>query len=244
MASDLPATTANSSGRNDSLSTMVKLTVGQMFFLDAHGKRHHCAFQFNPTEIERSRTVQHKRTPTGNILEEPRFGPRNQAKRKFTRKPDPWTMTLTLRFDASRPLDASDVQSPLPENAAKQLQNASDAPIEPPKATAAPSPPPAAPPPHLADRIDAALRFFEGIVEAVPFTDESQRIVNADETPPPPTVVLALGPRAWNCAVKSVRIKEQDYTIDLYPRRFEVTLDIELIETIRQNEYDQTGSKL
>jgi hypothetical protein len=36
------------------------------------------------------------------------------------------------------------------------------------------------------------------------------------------------------CAVKTVRIKEEDYTHDLYPRRFEVTLTLEIIETTSQ----------
>lgn len=216
------------------LNTYLPLTVGQLFFLDAHKQLRRCAFQFNPTELERSRSIAITRTPTGNVLEEPKFGPRNQAKRKLTRKVEPWEMTLTLKFDASRPLDASDTPTPLPRGA---LWDPNDgAPTE---AVTTSSDETGG----FTDRIAHTLRFFEALAEPVPFTDEDDRIVNADETPPPPIITLALGPRSWNCFVKQVRIKEQDYTFDLHPRRFEVTVSFEIFHTIQQNENDHTGGR-
>src|SRR5436305_1765427 len=73
------------------LNTDVKLTMGMLFYRDRDQDRtpHHCLFQFNPTELERSRSIAFTRSPTGNTLEEPRVGGRNSAKRKQTRKPEP-----------------------------------------------------------------------------------------------------------------------------------------------------------
>lgn len=208
------------------LNTSVTLTVGQLFYWDSAGKPHSCVFQFNPTELERSRTIRFTRSPTGNTLEEPGAGPRNQAKRKFTRKPEPWTMTLALRFDAGYGTITNAASSPLPP---------------------LPAQPPDPPPPRPVsfkgeiERVAAAMQFFEALVEPGPFVSENENAANADETPPPPRVVLAYGTRSWLCAVKSCTIKEQDYTIDLYPRRFEVTLGLEIIETLSQNLQGKTG---
>jgi hypothetical protein len=214
------------------LNTSVALVMGQLFYRDAKGTPKHCVFQFNPTEIERSRTISFTRSPTGNTLEEPRPGDRNQAKRKQTRKVQPWEMSVTLRFDAAYGMVAGNTQSPLPKIA------------ESPKG------------PRLSDeftsatpsfnsatatfrnelqRIDETIKFFEALAEPGPFVTETDKIANADETAPPPYVILAFGERAWHCAVKSVRIKEEDYTPYLLPRRFEATLSLEIIESTRQN---------
>src|SRR3954470_10556528 len=72
------------------LNTVVKLTMGQLFYRDASGEAKHCLFQFNPTEMERSRNIASTRSRTGNTREEPSVGTRNSAKRKQTRKPEPW----------------------------------------------------------------------------------------------------------------------------------------------------------
>jgi hypothetical protein len=222
---DRTATHANAVLRKpgETLSTVVPLSVGQLFYRDTHRKPHYCVFQFNPTELERTRNIAYTRSRTGNTLEEPRVGGRNAAKRKQTRKLEPWTMSVTLRFDAAYGMDSWTLPSPLPTFIND------------------PSPPP---PFNSAtanyidqiDRIDRTMRFFEQIVEAEPFVSENENIANADETPPPPYVVLAFGPRSWQCALKSVRIKEEDYTPDLYLRRFEATLSLEVIEIAPPNE--------
>src|SRR5262249_10089600 len=139
--------------------------------------------------------------------EEMKAGVRNQSKRKFTRKPEPWAMTLALRYDAGY------YRHPEPLGSFK----------------------------HKIDSVIAAMRFFEALVEPSPFPTENQKIANADETPPPPLMILAYGPRTWQCAVKTVRIKEEDYTTALYPRRLEITLTLEVIETVQQNEQRKTG---
>jgi hypothetical protein len=193
----------------ETFSTDIQLTMGKLSYIDAKRKVQSIEFQFNPTELERSRTVKFTRTPTGNTLEEMRAGVRNQAKRKFTRKPDPWSMTLALRYDAS---------------------------YYGPGATPGPFK-------HKIDSVDRAMQFFEALVEPSPFPTENEKVANADETPPPPLMILAYGQRSWQCAVKTIRIKEEDYTRDLYPRHFEVTLTLEVVETVRQNEQGKTGAK-
>ncbi|HEY6180488.1 MAG TPA: hypothetical protein VIX73_38865 [Kofleriaceae bacterium] len=191
----------------DSFSTDVQLTMGKLSYIDGNRDVQSIQFQFNPTELERSRTIKFTRTPTGNTLEEMRVGVRNQAKRKFTRKPDPWSLTLALRFDAGYYQDG-----------------ASLGPFK-----------------HKIDSVTKAMRFFEALVEPSPFPTENEKIANADETPPPPLMILAYGTRTWQCAVKTVRIKEEDYTRELYPRRLEVTLTLEVVETVQQNEQGKTG---
>lgn len=193
------------------LDPRVKLTMGMLSFQDDTGKLRSCPFQFNPTELERARTIKFTRTPTGNILEEPKVGPHNQAKRKFTRKADPWDLTLSLRYDAAYYHDAE----PSPARSYKDE----------------------------VQRVTEARQFFEALVEPAPVALENEKVANADETPPPPLLTLQFGIRTWRCAAKSVRIKELDYTPDLYPRRFEVTLQLEIIETTRQNDQGKLGGE-
>lgn len=213
----------------DSLNTVVKLTVGQLFFWDVEDKLQRCIFQFNPTEIERSRTIAFTRTPTGNTLEEPHFGVRNQPKRKFTRKPEPWQMTLALRFDAGYGLIAQAEPSPPPR-------------------FPEPVPPPPPPPPspttfkNEIERIAATIQFFEGLVEPSSIARENDKAGNAHEAPAPPFVYFAWGQRSWQCVVKTARIKEEDYTYDLYPRRVEVTLTLEVVETVQQIDQEKKGA--
>lgn len=210
------------------LNTSVNLVMGQLFYRDAQRNPQHCVFQFNPTEIERSRTISFTRSRTGNILEEPRGQGRNHAKRKQTRKPDPWEMSVTLRFDAAYGMAVGNTQSPLPRTV--------QTPSLPARFTSAtPDFNASSSFKEQLRRITRTIQFFEALAEPGPFVTENERVANADETPPPPYVVLAFGERAWHCAVKSVRIKEEDYTPYLYPRRFEVTLSLEIIETTRQN---------
>lgn len=193
------------------LDATVKLTMGQMWY-ESKGQRHTLQFQFNPTELERSRTVKINRTPTGNNLEEEHGGKRNQPKRKASRKPEPWDMTLALKFDAAyyhrRPDD-----SPLQVAFKNQIT-----------------------------RIDNAIRFFESLVDPAHHDHEKENPANADETPPPPFVHLQFGKRVWRCTVKTLRIKELDYTYDLFPRRFEATLGLEVIETVVQNDMGKPGA--
>jgi len=212
------------------LNSDVTLTMGQLFYRDAKRRPQHCVFQFNPTEIERSRNISFTRSRTGNTLEEPRAGGRNAAKRKQTRKPDPWEMSVTLRFDAGYGLISWTQQSPLPKipQTAELPEDFTD--------TEMTFNPASASFKDEIERIDRTIQFFEQIAEPQPFVSENEKLANADETPPPPYVILAFGQRAFQCAVKSVRIKEEDYTYDLSPRRFEVTLSLEIIETTRQNE--------
>lgn len=190
------------------LEFTVPLVLGMMSFEDKDGHRRRCTFQFNPAQLERSRTIQITRSPTGNTLEEPGAGPRNQPKRKMTRKPQPWDMTLSLRYDASYPS-----QNPAPD------------PDE----------------PLVKDKVEFARQFFEALVEPGGFQSEDTRIANANETAPPPLVLFQYGERAWECAVKSLRIKEEDYTYDLYPRRFEVTITLEIIGTVPRNNAGKLG---
>lgn len=192
------------------LSPWVKLIMGSLTFRDSNGKTQRCMFQFNPTELERSRTVKFTRTPTGNVLEEPDVGPRNQAKRKHTRKPDPWEITLTLRYDAAYYPHAD--------------------------------PGPAKTYPERIQQINDAMRFFEALAEPGLRVSENESTANAHETPPPPLLMLNYGRRAWQCAVKTLRIKELDYTRDLYLRRFEVTLALEALETVQQSDTGKTGA--
>lgn len=194
------------------LNRIVPLTMGSLSYIDADRKIQSLQFQFNPTELDRSRTVQFTRTPTGNTLEEMRAGVRNQPKRKFTRKPEPWSMTLKLGYDAGH--YAYGDEQPKPGAFS-----------------------------HRIDRIAEAMRFFEALVEPSPFVSENENKANASETPPPPLMILQYGQRSWQCAVKSLQIKEQDYTYDLYPRRFEATLTLELVETIQQNDQGKTGAR-
>lgn len=212
------------------LNTAVTLTVGQLYYRDAKGKAQQCVFQFNPTEMERSRNIAFTRSRTGNTLEEPQTGGRNSAKRKQTRQLEPWTMSMTLRFDAAygrlthtrqSPLRKGPHSGELPEDlkSAKRTTNLMAANFA-----------------AEIQRIGEMLQFFEAIADAEPWKPENEKVANADETPPPPYVMLAFGQRVWECAVKSVRIKEEDYTRDLYPRRFEVTLSLELIQSVAQNE--------
>lgn len=214
------------------LNTAVTLTMGMLFYKDRAEpqKSHQCLFQFNPTELERSRNIAYTRSPTGNTLEEPRPGGRNNAKRKQTRKMEPWTMSVTLRFDAAYGRVAWTQQSPL--RATERTGALSEEELHP-KAKFNPE---AAEFKQEIQRIDETLQFFEAIAEAEPWKPENEKTANADETPPPPYVMMAFGQRVWECAVKSVRIKEEDYTPDLYPRRFEATLTLEIIRTVPQNE--------
>ncbi|HEX3765602.1 MAG TPA: hypothetical protein VHW23_43200 [Kofleriaceae bacterium] len=225
----IPVPPPSTPGQFPTLNTAVSLTVGQLFYRDAKGNPQQCMFQFNPTEMERSRNIAFTRSRTGNILEEPRVGGRNSAKRKQTRKPESWDMSVTLRFDAAYGMVAWTQHSPLPKTpatAALPADPAVDTPTFNPLAAKFKT---------EIQRIDNTIQFFEQIAEPQPFVSEHEKIANAEETPPPPYVTLAFGQRAWQCAVKSVRIKEEDYTPDLYPRRFEVTLSLEIIETVRQN---------
>jgi len=255
------------------LNTDVPLTVGQLFYEDDRdGKKqiHSCPFQFNPTELERSRTIRFTRSPTGNTLEEPRSdkdprardtNPRNHTKHKFTRKPDPWDMTLSLRFDASRPVFATPTPQPQPTSSDNLAFSVDVAVSTTDPALPAPSPGTLSASlsaslsatdgdkgtlqSHFKDeiaRIDKTMRFFEALAEPYPMTRENERLENADETSPPPFLTLAFGKRSWLCAVKSVRIKEEDYTYDLYPRRFEVTLSLEVVETTRHIVMGKTGA--
>jgi hypothetical protein len=189
----------------------VQLSAGMMTYDSPQAGPQALRFQFNPTEIERSRTITINRTPTGNTLEEPKVGPRNQAKRKMTRKPEAWDMTLSLRFDASYP---------------------------------SPNPPPPTGGGHVKDQVEAARKFFEGLVEPGVFEPDSTRIAQAHETAPPPMVTLYFGRRAWRCTVKSLRIKEEDFTYDLDARRFEVTITFEVVTTVPQNFQRKVGGEL
>jgi hypothetical protein len=56
-------------------------------------------------------------------------------------------------------------------------------------------------------------------------------------------VDLTYGQRQWRCTVTNIRIKELEYTPDLYPRRFEVTLALEAIETVRNGIDRKPGAK-
>ena len=192
------------------LDTTVPLTMGQLWYQAKTGRRT-LQFQFNPTELERSRTVKINRTPTGNTLEEEHGGHRNQPKRKASRKPEPWDMTLALRFDAAYYHRRPD-KSPLQVAFKNQI-----------------------------DRIEDAIHFFESLVDPAHHEHEKENASNADETPPPPFVHLQFGKRVWRCTVKTLRIKEQDYTYDLYPRRFEATLGLEVLETVQHNDHDKPG---
>jgi hypothetical protein len=214
------------------LNTAVKLTMGMLFYRAHDEKRtpHHCLFQFNPTELERSRNIAFTRSPTGNVLEEPRVGGRNAAKRKQTRKPEAWDMSITLRFDAGYGMVAWAEQSQLRETA-----RTGALPKDITKGDTAANPLTATFKDEIL-RIQQTIDFFEGIADAQPWVSENEKVANADETPPPPYVMLAFGNRVWECAVKSVRIKEEDYTPDLYPRRFEATLSLEIIQTVAQND--------
>jgi hypothetical protein len=222
----------NMKTRLPKLNTAVTLTMGMLFYRDSDEQHtpHHCLFQFNPTELERSRNIAYTRSPTGNTLEEPRTGGRNSAKRKQTRKMEPWTMSVTLRFDAAYGRVAWTQQSPL--RATERTGALSEQDLHP-KVKFNPT---AATYMEEIQNIDETLKFFEAIAEAQPWKPENEQIANADETPPPPYVMLAFGQRVWECAVKSVRIKEEDYTPDLYPRRFEATLSLEIIQTVPQND--------
>lgn len=213
------------------LNTAVTLTMGMLFYRDNDKQHttHSCPFQFNPTEIERSRNIAFTRSQTGNTREEPHVGGRNSAKRKQTRKLEPWTMSVTLRFDAAYGKVAWTRQSPLP----KVPQTSSEPKLTDPDQPATFNPAVASFKDEI-QRIDKTIKFFEQIAEAEPIVSENEKVANADETPPPPYVILAFGWRAFQCAVKSVRIKEEDYTPDLYPRRFEATLSLEIIETTIQ----------
>ena len=221
------------------LRTDVVLSVGMLFYRDRdeHRTPHHCAFQFNPTELERSRTIAFTRSPTGNILEETRVGGRNAAKRKQTRKPEPWEMSMTLRFDAGYGMIGRAQPSPLRETprsgAIPPNITQGDTARDPMTATYA----------QELKRIDETIQFFEQIANAQPWAPENEKAANADETPPPPYVMLAFGQRVWECAVKNVRIKEEDYTPDLAPRRFEVTLGLEILMTVPQNNQKQGTKK-
>lgn len=196
----------------NSLDPRVQLTMGLLWFRDNQGKTRKCIFQFNPTELERSRTVKFTRTPTGNTLEEPDVGPRNQVKRKHTRKPDPWELQLSLRYDAG--------YYPHGDQPAPGAFS------------------------HKIARVDEAMRFFEALAEPDLQVSENENVSNAQETPPPPLLIFQFGTRMWRCAVKTLRIKEQDFTVDLYLRRFEVTLGLEVIETVAQNEQGKTGGRV
>jgi hypothetical protein len=226
----IPPAPARQAGQRDTLNTAVTLTMGQLFYRDSQGKPHRCLFQFNPTELERSRTINVTRSPTGNTNEEPRVGGRNSAKRKQTRKPAEWEMAVTLRFDAAYGKLAWTQQSPLrPTEHTGNLPQAftDEDPVFNPLAKS------------FKDEIEnirQTIEFFEKIAHAQPWENENESPGNADETPPPPYVMLAFGQRAWECAVKSVRIKELDHTPDLYPRRFEVSLNLEIILTVPQND--------
>lgn len=182
----------------------VRLRAGMMVYRSPQRGLQRLRFQFNPTEIERSRSVEITRTPTGNNLEEQHAGPRNQAKRKITRKAGPWDMTLSLRFDASYP-------SPNPRGG------------------------------HVKDQVKEAREFCEGLVEPGEFQPDDQRMAQAHETAPPPLVTLHFGQRSWLCAVKSLRIKEEDYTYDLEVRRFEATITFEILTTVQQNFQRKVG---
>jgi hypothetical protein len=186
----------------------IRLKTGMMEYHSPHDGHQTLRFQFNPTEIERSRSIEIVRTPTGNNLEEPHSGPRNQAKRKTTRKPESWDMTLSLRFDASYP---------------------------------SPNPPPASGSGHVKDQVEAARKFFEGLVEPGEFQPSGQRIAQAHETAPPPHLLLHFGRRSWRCVVKSLRIKEEDFTFDLDARRFEATIGLEIHTTVPQNVQGKVG---
>jgi|GEM_PF-5592947 len=222
------------------LDTAVPLTVGQLFYWDNKGIAHSCPFQFNPTEIERTRDVKFTRTQTGNTYEEPRRGERNQTKRKASRKAERWQMTLSLKFDAGRPVTTKPPAPPPPQAPA---DTSSDEPGPPVAGPGAPQVDKFESAKALAKRVVDTMRFFEALSGPLPDTVETDKMANADETPPPPFLTLALGWRSWKCAVKSVRIKEEDYTYDLYPRRFEVSLTLEIIETTQQAEQGKGPSQ-
>jgi hypothetical protein len=195
------------------LDSTLTLTMGQLLYTSTSGsrkQRHVLNFQFNPTEIERTRTVKVNRTPTGNVLEEDRETTRDKPKRKASRKPDTWEMTLALKFDASYYPQQPD--------------------------------PPSGPYAHRISRIEEAIHFFEALVDPQHDDKENENVANANETPPPPYVVFLFGKRQWRCSVKSLRIKEQDYTPDLCPRRFEATLTLDVYETVRQSDMEKPGA--
>jgi hypothetical protein len=195
------------------LDSTLTLTMGQLIYTSksrTKTQRHILKFQFNPTEIERTRTITVNRTPTGNILEEDRETTRDKPKRKASRKPNTWEMTLALRFDAAY----------YPTQA------------DPPDGTYS----------HRISRIEEAIHFFEALVDPQQDDKENENVANANETPPPPYVTLLFGKRQWRCTVKSLRIKEQDYTPDLAPRRFEATLTLDVYETVRQSDMEKPGA--
>jgi hypothetical protein len=195
------------------LDSTLSLTMGQLIYTAksrAKTQRHVLKFQFNPTEIERTRSINVYRTPTGNTLEEDRETTRDKPKRKASRKPNTWEMTLALRFDASY----------------YQQQ---------------PSPPDG-PYSHRVSRIEEAIHFFEALVDPQHYEKETENVATANETPPPPYVTFLFGQRQWRCTVKNLRIKEMDYTKDLYPRRFEATLTLDIYETIRQSDMEKPGA--
>ena len=194
------------------LDSTVTLTMGQLIYTAksrSKTQRHILKFQFNPTEIERTRSITVHRTPTGNILEEERETTRDKPKRKASRKPNTWEMTLALRFDASY----------YPQ-----------------------SDPPTGPYSHRLSRIEEAIHFFEALVDPQHDDKENENVANANETPPPPYVTFLFGKRQWRCTVKTLRIKEQDYTPDLAPRRFEATLTLDVYETVRQSDMEKPGA--
>ena len=197
-----PSLPPSSPGRENA----VRLSAGLMTYHSRRLGPQSLRFQFNPTEIERSRSVTITRTPTGNTQQEPKAGPRNQPKSKITRKAEPWDLTLSLRFDASYP---------------------------------SPNPPPGGG--AVKDQVEAARKFLEGLVEPGEFQPDDLRIAQAHETAPPPLVTLYFGRRAWLCAVKSLRLKEEDYTYDLEVRRFEATITLEIFTTVAQNTQHKVG---
>src|SRR5882724_2413032 len=153
------------------LDTNVAVTMGELSFT-SQGQTHTLEFQFNPTEMERSRTVKVTRTPTGNTLEEERDTTRDKPKRKASRKPDPWDLTLALKFDAGyyhRRHNTPALSVPFGQQV---------------------------------DRIANAIHFFEALVDPAHHDHENENVSNANETPPPPYLFLQFGKRRWKCFVK------------------------------------------
>jgi hypothetical protein len=221
------------------LNLYVQLVMGQLYYHDHQGNPQQCDFQFNPTEIERSRSVSYTRSRTGNVIEERHVGGRDRAKRKQTRKPDAWEMSLTLRFDAAYGAQAGMKSPPIKDESAK----ATKPPVNQATNPQATYDPMTASYQDELDRVARAMKFFELMAESAPFVSENEKTANADETPPPPYVTLALGKRMWLCSVKTVRIKEDDFTPMMETRRFEATLSLEVYETTVQNE-QQKGPEL
>jgi len=176
---------------------------GFFLYKTATGQRGLLHFQFNPQEIQRSRSVSFEETSALDEDQSSNAGGDSQSSSsskkfsKYTLRAGRWRLSLNIRLDTSAPL--------LP-----------GAPI----------------PPYAVDlaALALAVKQLETLVEPQEKITQNKATYGYPSQPETPRVQFWWGPRVWEGYITDVSITEKMFTPDLLPKRVEANVSMVVID--------------